>query len=132
MEAELISSLLKILLLAFIQNISFTIVSRSRNRGNKRYHMIAALFSNSIWFLTFRELIKGDMNLVLFMPYVMGTIAGSTYGMMISMQIEKWLGASADGHLEKDEDAEPSLIQKWEAKLLETKLLKASRKLFAR
>ena len=97
----MILALLKILVLAFVQNISFTIVSRSRNRGNKKYHMIAALFSNSIWFLTFRELIKGDMNLVLFVPYVIGTIAGSTWGMTISMRIEKWLGASADGHLEK-------------------------------
>lgn len=94
--------LLKILILAFVQNISFTIVSRSRNRGNKKYHMIAALFSNSIWFLTFRELIQGDMNLLLFIPYVIGTIAGSTYGMTISMKIEKWLGASADGHLKRD------------------------------
>lgn len=92
-------ALLKILVLAFIQNISFTIVSRSRNRGNKKYHMIAALFSNSIWFLTFRELVQGDMNLMLFVPYVIGTIAGSTYGMTISMKIEKILGASADGHL---------------------------------
>lgn len=91
--------LLKIFGLAIVQNISFTIVSRSRNRGNKKYHMIASLFSNSIWFLTFRELIQGEMNLILFIPYVIGTIIGSTYGMTISMKIEKWLGASADGHL---------------------------------
>jgi hypothetical protein len=90
---------LKILGLAFIQNISFSIVSRSRNRNNKRHHIIAALFSNSIWFLTFRELILGEMNYLLFIPYVIGTVLGSTYGMTISMKIEKWLGASADGHL---------------------------------
>jgi len=97
-------TLAKILGLTFVKNISFTIVSRSRNRGNKRYHMIAALFSNSIWFLTFRELIQGDMNLILFIPYVIGTIAGSTYGMTISMRIEKWLGATADGHINKAHD----------------------------
>jgi hypothetical protein len=90
---------LKILGLAFIQNISFSIVSRSRNRDNKKYHIIASLFSNSIWFLTFRELILGDMNYYLFIPYVIGTVIGSSYGMTISMKIEKWLGASADGHL---------------------------------
>lgn len=95
----MILQMLKILGLAFIQNISFSIVSRSRNRNNKKYHIIAALFSNSIWFLTFRELILGEMNLMLFAPYVIGTIIGSTYGMTISMKIEKWLGASADGHL---------------------------------
>lgn len=97
----MIYPLLKILALALVQSVSFTIVSRSRNRGSKRYHMIAALFSNSIWFLTFRELVKGDMSLMLFIPYVIGTIAGSTYGMTISMKIEKWLGATADGHIEK-------------------------------
>ena len=95
----MILAVLKILGLAFIQNISFSIVSRSRNRNNKKYHIIASLFSNSIWFLTFRELILGDMNYYLFIPYVIGTVIGSSYGMAISMKIEKWLGASADGHL---------------------------------
>jgi len=92
-------TIIKILILAFIQNISFSIVSRSRNRDNKRYHIIASLFSNSIWFLTFRELILGDMNYILFIPYVIGTVLGSVYGMTLSMKIEKMLGASADGHL---------------------------------
>jgi hypothetical protein len=44
------------------------------------------------------------MNFVLFIPYVIGTIAGSTYGMTISMRIEKWLGATADGHINKAND----------------------------
>lgn len=95
----MILTVLKILGLAFIQNISFSIVSRSRNRNNKTYHIVAAIFSNSIWFLTFRELILGEMNYLLFIPYVIGTVIGSTYGMTISMKIEKWLGASADGHI---------------------------------
>ena len=95
----MIYTIIKILFLAFIQNISFSIVSRSRNRDNKKYHIIAALFSNSIWFLTFRELILGDMNYILFIPYVIGTVIGSTFGMTISMRIEKFLGASADSHL---------------------------------
>lgn len=95
-------TIIKILILAFIQNIAFSIVSRSRNRDNKKYHIIAALFSNSIWFLTFRELILGDMNYILFIPYVIGTVIGSTFGMTISMKIEKLLGASADSHLKKE------------------------------
>ena len=94
-------AIIKILGLAFIQNISFSIVSRSRNRDNKKYHIIASLFSNSIWFLTFRELILGDMNYILFIPYVAGTIFGSVYGMTISMKIEKYLNASTDSHLKK-------------------------------
>jgi predicted lysophospholipase L1 biosynthesis ABC-type transport system permease subunit len=94
-------TIIRILLLAFVQNISFSIVSRSRNRDNKKYHIIASLFSNSIWFLTFRELILGEMNYILFIPYVIGTIIGSTFGMSISMKIEKYLGASSDSHLNK-------------------------------
>lgn len=88
-----------ILGLAFVQNVSFSIVSRSRNRDNIRYHVIAATFSNSIWFLTFRQLVLADMNFILFMPYCFGTVAGSVYGVKISMWIEKKLGASADRHL---------------------------------
>lgn len=90
---------LTILILAFIQNVSFSVVSRSRNRNNMRYHLIAAFFSNSIWFLTFRQLVLADMNFVLFMPYCVGTMIGSVCGVRISMFIEKLLGASADAHL---------------------------------
>lgn len=90
---------LTILGLAFIQNISFSIVSRSRNRNNLKYHLIAAGFSNTIWFLTFRMLVRGDMNFYLFLPYVVGTMTGSVFGVKISMFIERLLGASADAHL---------------------------------
>ena len=91
--------LLIILGLAFVQNVSFSIVSRSRNRNNMRYHLIAAGFSNGIWFLTFRQLVRGDMNFILFLPYMVGTMIGSVCGVKISMFIERLLGASADGHL---------------------------------
>lgn len=64
-----------------------------------RYHVIAATFSNSIWFLTFRELVISEMNWILFIPYVIGTVAGSVSGVKISMKIEKWLGAYSDSHL---------------------------------
>lgn len=92
-------AMLKILFLAYIQNISFSITSRSRNRDSVKYHLLAAMFSNTIWFLTFRELVKGDMNFILFVPYVLGTVAGSITGVKVSMFIEKFIGAKADGHL---------------------------------
>ncbi len=97
----MIEKMLIILALAFIQNISFSIVSRSRNRDNVKYHLIAATFSNTIWFLTFRELVKADMNFILFLPYVLGTVLGSCFGVKISMRIERFLGASAESHLKK-------------------------------
>jgi uncharacterized membrane protein YfcA len=95
----MMTKVLVILALAFVQNVSFTLVSRSRNRSNMKYHMIAASFSNGIWFLTFRQLVRSDMNFILFIPYVVGTVVGSVCGVKVSMLIEKILGASADGHL---------------------------------
>lgn len=94
---------LVILGLASVQNISFSIVSRSRNRDNLKYHIIAATFSNTIWFLTFRQLVLAKMNLILFVPYCLGTVIGSVFGVKVSMFIERVLGATSDGHLKKGE-----------------------------
>jgi hypothetical protein len=106
-------AMLTILLLAFVQNISFSIVSRSRNRNNMRYHLIAAFFSNTIWFITFRQLVKADMTLLFFAPYCAGTMLGSVFGVRISMWIESKLGAAADGHL-KSKITTDDLAAYWE------------------
>ena len=82
--------------LAFAQNISFSIVSRARNRNNFTYHMVASVFSNGVWFATFRQLIQADMTWLFFVPYTLGTVCGSLTGAKISMFIEKLLGARAD------------------------------------
>lgn len=92
---------LTILLLAFAQNVAFSLVSRSRNRDSVKYHIIAAIFSNAVWYLTFRQLVAADMSLDLFVPYTIGTVSGSVYGVKISMFIERLIGATSDGHLKK-------------------------------
>jgi len=84
-----------IVLLAFIQNVSFTMVSRSRNRDNMTYHAVCSVFSNGCWFLTMRELVLADLTLWLFFPYVVGTVAGSLFGAAVSIKIEKAIGARA-------------------------------------
>lgn len=89
--------------LAFVQNISFSVVSRSRNRNNLKYHLIAAFFSNGVWYLTFRSLVTAGMTLDLFWWYCAGTMFGSCLGVKISMKIEKWLGIGSDDHLKKEE-----------------------------
>lgn len=38
--------------IAFVQNMAFTWVSRSRNSGDPNYHRWAAICSNGIWFVT--------------------------------------------------------------------------------
>lgn len=95
----MILGLVTLMLLAFSQNVSFSIVSRSRNRNNMLYHLIAAVFSNGIWFLTFKHLVTANMSFALFVPYTVGTVSGSLVGQKISMWIEKLIGATSDGHL---------------------------------
>ena len=97
----MIVGILLLMLLAFVQNVSFSIVSRSRNRNNMTYHLIAAIFSNGVWFLTFRHLVTANMDLALCVPDSIGTVSGSLVGQRISMFIEKLLGASSDSHLVK-------------------------------
>jgi len=82
-----------ILCLAFVQNISFSLVSRARNRDHMGYHMTASVFSNGIWFLTMRELVVAELTLYLIIPYIVGTVCGSMFGAAISIRIEKLLGA---------------------------------------
>lgn len=105
MKMYLIASL-TLFVLAYIQNVSFSIVSRSRNRNSLKFHLVAAFFSNSIWFLTFRALVKADMSLTLFPWYCAGTMIGSATGVKISMWIERKLGATSDGHVKPKMDVE--------------------------
>ena len=88
-------TVLILILLAYIQNISFSIVSRARNRDNQTYHALAAIASNFVWFATFKILVTADMNWSLLAPYIFGTVAGSLTGSKVSMWIEKKIGAKA-------------------------------------
>jgi len=86
--------MLIILCLAFIQNVSFTMVSRSRNRDNMTYHAICSVFSNGLWFLTMHQLVVQDLSYWLAIPYIAGTVVGSITGAKVSMRIEKLIGAT--------------------------------------
>lgn len=84
---------LNILALSFIQNVSFSLASRSRNRDHRLYHAICAVFSNGLWFWTMRELVLAELTILLAIPYVIGTVAGSLFGAEIAMKIERMIGA---------------------------------------
>lgn len=90
-----------IVLLAFTQNVAFSLVSRSRNRDNITYHIIASVFSNMIWFLTFKQLLTANMTLALLPAYTLGTVCGSVFGVKVSMWIERQVDARSDSHLTK-------------------------------
>ena len=79
--------------IAYAQNISFSLVSRARNRNHMGYHAAASVLSNGVWFATFHYLVVNEMSWILFIPYCIGTVAGSLTGAKLSMKIESWLGA---------------------------------------
>ncbi len=85
-----------IVVLSLGQQIAFSLVSRSRNRANLTYHMIASVFSNSVWFLTYRQLNRNDWNWANYPVYATGGSLGSITGVGISMNIEKSLNISSD------------------------------------
>jgi hypothetical protein len=86
-------SIALVLALAYVQNISFSMVSRARNRDNHWYHATMSVFSNGIWFLTMHQLVVADLSYWLLVPYVVGTVAGSLTGSAVSMRIERMIGA---------------------------------------
>ncbi len=88
-----------LMILAISQNISFALISRARSRNNFIYHAIASVFSNGIWYLTFRYLTREQMSLMLLTPYITFTITGSLVGITVSMAIERWLNITSDSHV---------------------------------
>lgn len=86
-------SVLSVFSLCFVQNIAFTLTSRSRNRDNKWYHGICAVFSNGIYFATFGVILQTGWDWKMAFPYVVGTVAGSLVGADIAIKIENKIGA---------------------------------------
>lgn len=92
-----LGAIVLMMLMAYAQNLSFTLVSRARNRSSKAYHIVAAVLSNFTWFITAKYLIVTQgMTWMLMVPYTVATVAGSVTGQTVSMRIEKWLGAKSD------------------------------------
>ncbi len=96
----------------FAQNVSFTFVSRGRNSGSLRYHMIASLFSNGLYcimlFASFDSLMGGaKASPVLFgTVYTLTTMSGSIFAHWLAMRLEKGKGKSVQedrvGKIERD------------------------------
>ena len=86
--------MITILVLSFVQNVAFTLVSRARNRNHAGFHATASVFSNGIWFLTMQQLVVAELTTWLLVPYVVGTVTGSLLGARVSQSIERTLGAS--------------------------------------
>ncbi len=82
--------------LLVIQNASFTLVSRARNSGSIKFHAIASVFSNGIWFASQTIIIsiianafaKGDVPVIVMtgLFYTVFTVIGSITMHHISMK----------------------------------------------
>lgn len=89
-------SIMGLLIFAAGQQMAFTMVSRSRNRNSMTYHVIASIFSNGVWFLTFRQVNSVEWTLASYAPYSTGSAMGSITGAGVSMGIEKALNITSD------------------------------------
>jgi len=84
---------------SFIQNMSFTWVSRSRNSGDVFYHYFVAIASNGIWFIcnmfilktVWKPLTEGSLGIIFWVGivYVIATSLGSAVMMAILLKTEK-------------------------------------------
>lgn len=78
--------ILKIVMLTFLQNASFTLVSRARNSNSILYNAIASILSNGIWLLVLKNVITNFHKSSLMLAYVFGSVIGSTLMHFIVMK----------------------------------------------
>lgn len=91
-------------ILLIAQNFAFTFVSRARNSGSLKRHMMASVMSNGIWFLSQTIIFSQMFNimtgryglpLAIFtgLYYTCWTMGGAMLGHAISLRTEKGKGA---------------------------------------
>lgn len=83
---EIILASLKMFGLVFLQNASFTLVSRARNSSSILYHAIASVLSNGIWLLVIREVVLNFDKIHLMITYVIAAVVGSISMHYIAMK----------------------------------------------
>lgn len=90
--------------LLIAQNFAFTFVSRARNSGSLKRHVIAAVFSNGIWFggqlmavSAFMSILSGryGLRMAIFAGcyYTLFTLIGSVAAHYFALRTEKGKGA---------------------------------------
>ena len=93
--------MLIVFLISCLQGISFSLISRSRNRNNITYQVLASLIGNFLWYITMRYLVLSEMSFEVGVPFVLGTTLGGLIGVKCSMYIENKLHAKSDGHIKE-------------------------------
>jgi hypothetical protein len=108
LPAALLPTMGIVMVLAYLQNTTYGLQSRSANRNSNAYHAIAALAANFTFFWSLQLLVRNELPPVLLAPYVFATILGTLHGNAISMKIETFLGLSAEGA-----KGRPQLMKLW-------------------
>jgi len=82
----MILDLLKLFILVVAQNASFTLVSRARNSKSIMYHLLAAIGSNGIWLLVFRQMVQKYNDLPSGIVYIIASVGGSILTHYVAMK----------------------------------------------
>lgn len=82
----MILEIIKMLGLTFLQNASFTLVSRARNSKSLSYHAIASVLSNGIWLVVIRQVVTNFDKWYLMISYLIGSTVGAIAMHYIAMR----------------------------------------------
>ncbi|MCC6404862.1 MAG: hypothetical protein IT405_00540 [Candidatus Yanofskybacteria bacterium] len=78
------------------QAVSFTMVSRARQRNSPQYLAWTSVFSNGVWYLCMHSLAQGTITAEKAAPYIVGNAGGSLIGQNLAMKTEQLSGAVMD------------------------------------
>lgn len=79
----------------FLQNASFTLVSRARNSKSLGFHAIASTLSNGIWLLVIRQVVQNLNSTLMMAVYLVASVLGAVFMHWFSMtHLEKGKRAS--------------------------------------
>lgn len=74
--------------LVFFQSMTFTFISRARNRDNIPLATIASFLSNGVWLLVFRGLVLNLTDGYMYVVYILAMTSGTLLQMKISKRLE--------------------------------------------
>ena len=72
--------------LVVFQSMTFTFISRARNRNNIKLAVIASVFSNTTWILVFRHIALNLQDWFMYPVYVLAMTLGTLIQMKISIK----------------------------------------------
>ena len=97
-----------LIVIAYVQNVSYSLQSRAGTRNSNAFHALTAVFATLVFFVTLRYLYKDQMPLMLLPTYLFATVFGSLHGKVISQKIEKHIGAKIEAPKNQ-----PQLMRFW-------------------